>query len=524
LVRLSKPFPWSLWAWARSAYFVVEYISFILEPHDLLIAISFGAFVLLFLGVGIYSGLNQKSTAEDYLLASREANPWLTGLSTMATGNSGFMFIGLIGFTYTLGVASVWIILGWIVGEAFAWNTVHHRLRHTSEQVDSATVVSYLSQEDKTSRWLTLTSGLITIAFLAVYAATQLQAGSKALSVIFGWDYNLGILLGAVIVTIYCFAGGIRASIWVGSIQATLMLISMLILVTVAVIHSGGPIGMFERLGESDPALLSLAPDSLQLGVIPFALSWFVAGFGVVGQPHIMSRIMAIDSTKNVAIARNIYLLLYVVFAISALGVGLTARVLLPELLALGGDTELALPELATTLLPALLVGIVLSGIFAATISTADAQLLTCSATLSQDIFHWASDSYRLVKAGTLVMALFILVIALVGNDNVFALATIAWSTLAAGLGPLMVVRVWERAIKTPVAIAMMLVGVSTALTWRLGFGLSDSVCEAFPGMVAGALVYLVSLAFGGGEPVESDDALVAVLDTQEPQEVASSS
>lgn len=480
--------------------------------------------MLLFLGVGIYSGLRQKSTAEDYLLASREANPWLTGLSTMATGNSGFMFVGLIGFTYTLGVASVWIIAGWVMGEVLAWNVVHRRLRHSSEQEDSATVVSYLSQEDKSSRWLTLTSGLITVVFLAVYAATQLQAGSKALSVIFGWDYNLGILLGAVIVTIYCFAGGIRASIWVGSIQAALMLVSMLILVVVAVIQSDGVMGLMQHLGESDPALLSLAPDSLQLGVVPFALSWFVAGFGVVGQPHIMGRIMAIDSTKNVAVARNIYLLLYVIFAISALGVGLTARVLLPELLAVGSDTELALPELATTLLPALLVGIVLSGLFAATISTADAQLLTCSATLSQDIFHWAADSFRLVKAGTLLMALLILGIALVGDDNVFALATIAWSTLAAGLGPLMVVRVWEQRIRTPVAILMMLVGVSVALTWRLGLGLSDSVCEALPGMLAGGLVYLLFLAFGGGQPAESDEALALAIESKEPQEVASSS
>ncbi|PSN19106.1 sodium:proline symporter [filamentous cyanobacterium CCP5] len=461
--------------------------------HQMFVAASFAAFLLLFIGVGLYSGLSQPNTTNDYLLASRGANPWLTGLSTVATGNSGFMFIGLIGFTYTIGIAAAWVLLGWIVGDYIAWFVVHRRLRRVSEQIDSSTVVAFLSQDNDSNRWLTFTSGLITISFLGIYAATQLQAGSKALSVIFGWDYVVGIVLGAVIVTIYCFAGGIRASIWVGSIQSALMILSMVILLGVAVVHSGGLSGLWQQLKAADPALLSLAPSGLRFGVVPFILSWLVAGFGVVGQPHIMSRIMAIDSSKNVATARNVYAALYCVFAIAALGVGLTARVLLPDLMLAGGDVELALPKLAENLLPALLVGIVLSGLFAATISTADAQILTCSATLTQDLLPGTGQSYWMAKAGTLVMALLILVIALVGDDNVFVLATIAWSTLAAGLGPLMVVRAFRKSVRTPVAMAMMLTGVATALTWRLGLHLAGSACEALPGMVAGAALFLVA-------------------------------
>jgi sodium/proline symporter len=464
-----------------------------LTAHQLVIAISFVAFVLLFIGVGIYSGLSQNATTtDDYLLAGRDANPWLTGLSTVATGNSGFMFIGLIGFTYTVGLSALWVVLGWILGDYLAWSLVHRRLRRVSEELDSSTVVEFLSQESgDDSRWITLTSGFITIAFLAVYAATQLQAGSKALSVIFGWDYGIGIVLGAVIVTLYCFTGGIQASIWVGSLQSSLMILSMVLLVGVAVVYSGGPVSLWQTLKDIDPTLLSLSPPDLQFGMVPFALSWLAAGFGVVGQPHIMSRIMAIDSGKNIKLARNVYTSFYVVFALAALGVGLTARVLLPDLLAV--DTELALPELAESLLPGLLVGVVLSGLFAATISTADAQLLTCSATLTQDVlFRWTANSIRLARVGTLTMAVVICVIALVGNDNVFVLATIAWSTLAASLGPLMIVRALGQPIKTGPALAMMTAGMGTALVWRLGLGLANSVCEALPGMIAGALVYLL--------------------------------
>jgi sodium/proline symporter len=464
-----------------------------LTAHQLIIAISFVAFVLLFIGVGIFSGLRQDAaTTDDYLLAGRDANPWLTGLSTVATGNSGFMFIGLIGFTYTVGLSSLWVVVGWIFGDYLAWSFVHRRLRRVSEEMDSSTVVEFLSQETvDESRWITLTSGFITIVFLAVYAATQLQAGSKALSVIFGWDYAIGIVLGAVIVTIYCFAGGIQASIWVGSIQSALMIVSMVLLVGVAVAYSGGPAGLWHNLEDIDPALLSLSPPDLKFGMVPFALSWLAAGFGVVGQPHIMSRIMAIDSGKNIKLARNVYTTLYVVFALAALGVGLTARVLLPDLMA--ADTELALPELAESLLPGLLVGVVLSGLFAATISTADAQLLTCSATLTQDVlFRWTANSIRLARFGTLAMAVVICAIALVGNDNVFVLATIAWSTLAASLGPLMIVRALGQPVQAAAALSMMMVGMGTALTWRLGLGLADSVCEALPGMVAGTMVYLM--------------------------------
>lgn len=461
---------------------------------------------MVFIGVGIYSGLGQQSTTDDYLLASREANPWLTGLSTVATGNSGFMFIGLIGFTYALGIATVWIILGWILGDYLAWLVIHRRLRRTSEQMDSSTVVSFLSQEAVgESRWLTLASGLITLAFLAVYAATQLQAGSKALSVIFGWDYSVGIVLGAIIVTIYCFAGGIRASIWVGSIQAILMVVSMGLLVAIALIHSGGLEGLWTSLHAIDPTLLSLNPPDLQFGMVPFALSWLAAGFGVVGQPHIMGRIMAIDSTKNVSTARNVYAAVYVIFTIAALGVGLTARVLLPDLL--GIDAELALPQLAENLLPALLVGVVLSGIFAATISTADAQILTCSATLTQDIFPRAAQSYWLAKGGTLLMAVLILAIALIGDDNVFVLATIAWSTLAASLGPLMVVRALRQPLNTPTGLLMMVAGVATALTWRLGLGWGNSVCEALPGILVGSGVYLLARLWGLGQTAQEDPA-----------------
>lgn len=456
------------------------------------ISVTFLGFVLLFVGVGIYSGTRKQSTTEDYLVASRSINPWLAGLSAVATGNSGFMFIGLIGFTYQVGLSAMWIMVGWILGDYLAWLWIHQRLRQVSEETDSHTIPAFLGQGD---RWIRAVSALVTLGFLGSYAAAQLQAGSKALNVLFDWDYSIGIIFGAVVVAVYCVSGGIRASIWVGSVQSMLMMGSMVLLLAVAVIASGGPVTLWMQLREIDPTLIAVFPSNPQFGFLPFIVGWLVAGFGVIGQPHITIRLMTIDSPENVGSARNIYVLFYSIFAAAAIGVGLTARVLMPGLM-IGSDTELALPQLAAQLLPDFLVGLVLAGLFSAIISTADSQVLSCSASLTQDIFPQAAQSYTLAKAGTLTVTAIILLIALVVSDNVFALVTFAWSALAAGLAPLMVVRVLGRPASALVGILMMVVGIAVALMWRLGLGFSEGIYEVLPGMVASALVYLVAQLF----------------------------
>lgn len=459
------------------------------------ISITFFIFILLFVGVGIYSGSQRQDTTEDYLLAGRGVNPWFMALSAVATGNSGFMFIGLIGYTYQVGLSAIWLTVGYILGDGLAWLAVHKRLREASEEIQSETVSAFLGHGEVGSRWITIASALITLGFLGAYAAAQLQAGSKALNVLFGWDSWIGILFGAAVVAIYCVSGGIRASIWVGSVQSILMMGSMLVLAGVAIATLGGLDGLWSSLRSIDPALMDLTPNNLKFGFWPFVLAWTVAGFGVVGQPHIMVRAMAIDSADQVKTARNIYVLFNALFSIAATTVGLAARVLLPDLGAIA-DAELALPELAITLLPAILVGLVLVGLFSATISTADAQLLSCSAALTQDLFPAAGQSYTGAKVGTLVMVGIILLIALLSTDSVFVLVTFSWAALAASLGPVMVVRVLGRSLNAPVALLMMTAGITTALLWRMGLGWSNDVYEVLPGMIASSLVYVLAQPF----------------------------
>jgi sodium/proline symporter len=273
------------------------------------------------------------------------------------------------------------------------------------------------------------------------------------------------------------------------------MIGSLLLLLIVAVVNSGGLGGVWTKLAAIDAQLVSLSPTNLPLGFLPFLFGWIVAGFGVVGQPHILTRAMAIDSAENVNHALNIKTICGLINSFSAIGIGLTARVLLPELMN-GGDPELALPYLAQELLPAVFVGLMLAGVFAATMSTADSQILCCSAAITQDIFPQFANSYKLAKLGTLTVAMIVLSIALVGDSNVFLLVTFSWSALASGLGPLLIIRVWQLPVSTPVALLMMSVGIAIAVSWSLVFKLSNIVYEVLPGMAAGILVYLIAQFF----------------------------
>ncbi|MBP0005652.1 MAG: sodium/proline symporter [Cyanobacteria bacterium SBC] len=466
----------------------------------LAIIVCFIAFLLLFTGVGLYSAKRHQNTTADYLLASRNVNPWLTGLSAFATAHSGGMFISTIGYTYLVGISSAWLFLGWFLGDYIAWFFVHKRLREVSEQNASETIGSFLAgtpSKDTASvrrvdRLIPIISALITIAFLGAYAAAQLLAGSKALHAIFGWNYSFGIILGAVIVVIYCFSGGIRASIWTDAVQSVLMMFAMLMLLAVALNACGGWEGLWVQLKTIDPALVDPIPQNLQFGFSLFLISWLVAGFGVVGQPHIMVRAMVLDSPKNMGLTRNIYAFSYVVFSTAAILVGLTARVLMPDLIA-GGDVELALPQMTLQLLPAFWIGIILAGIFSAVISTADSQILACSAALTQDIFLHTAKSYRLAKIGTLVVTAIILAIALASDKNMFALGIFAWSALGSGLGPILVVRAWQLPLNPWVGVTMMVSGIVAAAIWNAGLKLSGSVYEVLPGMAVGFLVYAIA-------------------------------
>ncbi len=459
---------------------------------------SFLAFLLLFVIIGLFSLRQRQKNSNDYLLAGHNVKPWLVALSAVATNNSGYMFIGMIGYTYSVGLSSIWMMLGWILGDFVASLLIHRPVREMTERHGVHTFGGLLSHwHDTNYSALRFLVGIITLLFLGTYAAAQLSAGSKALHVLFDWELYSGALLGTVIVLLYSFAGGIRASIWTDAAQSIVMFVAMAMMLYITLDTLGGIDGVGEKLSQVDDHYLSLMPQDLShgplFGGLAFVLGWFFAGYGVAGQPHIMVRFMTMDSPDSIKKVRFYYYSWFALFYTMTIGVGLAARVLLPETESF--DAELALPTLAQELLPPVLVGMVLAGIFAATISTADSLILSCSASLTRDFHRQKVDHYLITKGGTVLISLLALGIALVSDKSVFALVLDAWGVLGAGFGPLLTVYALGRRPTQALAIAMVLGGITMVYAWpHLVPGLIYAIA---PGVMVGFAIYVVGSRLG---------------------------
>ena len=138
------------------------------------------------------------------------------------------------------------------------------------------------------------------------------------------------------------------------------MIVSLFILFIAAISSCGGFGNLWQSLGDINPSLIDWNSSQQPWGLLPFFIGWILAGFRVVGQPHIVIRAIAIDSAKHINFPRNLKTSLGILNSISAIGIGLAARVLMPDLINYG-DPELALPYLSLEVLPVVLVGLILA-------------------------------------------------------------------------------------------------------------------------------------------------------------------
>jgi len=466
--------------------------------------ISFVTCLSIFLGIGLLSVRKKQNTAADYLLASRSLKPWLAGLSAVATTNSGFMFTAWIGMTYTLGISSIWFLLGLGLGSTFGLFTSSKHIRRVSEQMDTYSYGGLISHWQGTDMpTLRHLLGWAILIFLCTYAAAQLTASSKAMHVLFGWDMNTGAYLSTLVIVVYCFTGGFRASVWTDVAQSLVMIFAMLTLCYVAVEHIGGLSTLFTTLETLDPKLVAIFP-SLQYAPALYIVGWFLGGIGITGQPHIMVRFMAVNSEQNTTRSLYWYFGWYYSFFLTSWVVGLAARALLPEV---GNfDAELALPTIAQDLLPQFLVGIILAGLFAAAISTADSLILSSSASLSRDILKRPSASMWITKGSTILISAMVLAISLWGNKSVLMLVALAWSVLATAISPLLYLFIFKQRVPEMVAVSMVLVGCTIATAWYL-VGLDGLIWPSFPGFIAASLVYFGYRLFSNNESSNNESS-----------------
>ena len=459
-----------------------------------MIFFSFCLFLFLFTLIGSLSVLKKKNTSLDYLLANQEVKPWLAAISAIATSNSGYMFIGQIGFTYVYGLQSVWLMFGLIFGDFISSLFVHKNLRKKSQELKVVSFANLVSQwHGKNYKYVQLFGGLIILIFLSTYAAAQLNAGSKSMHVIFGLDYRLGAIIGGVIVLLYCFSGGIRASIWTDAAQSFVMIVAMFLMVFFGIKEVGGVSIFIDELHKISSDYMKWFPSTnfseFLLAPYMFIIGWFFSGVGVIGQPHVMVRFMTIDSTKNIPKTRIYYYTWYTLFYLFSILAAFVARLLIPETNNL--DPELALPTLAQSLLPEFFVGVILAGIFAATMSTADSQILACTASITNDLSLNKNNNYLINKLATLIITVFVVTIAINDNKNVFNLVLMSWSTLACCFSPLLIVNSLKQKVSEFSSLMMMIIPLITLMVWR-HYELNTYIYEVAPGIISGILTFFV--------------------------------
>lgn len=465
---------------------------------------SFLFFLACFVAVGVSSFFFSKKDKQDYYLASHSVSPALVGLSAVATNNSGYMFIGLIGYVYTVGLQSIWLMLGWILGDFIASTFVHRRLQKATLRTGQVSYAGVLSGWNSDSDGKSMVSlqkviGLLSLLFLMAYASAQLVAGAKAMQVLLEWPLWYGAVLGAVLVLLYCVAGGLRASIWTDVAQSLVMISAMALLLYSVTDSVGGFDAGLEKMRAIDGYMNWFPAEMIfpgALGALMFVLGWAMAGFQVIGQPHIMVRFMALANSNSpggntgaMVKARAWYYLWFLLFWGMATAVGLFARIHLGFDSGTEFDTELALPTLAQSLLSPVFVGLILAGLFAATMSTADSLVLSCSAAISNDLAPKPIQNTVVIKFTTVVVTLAALTWALFNSASVFNLVILAWSGLGSAFGALLLVLCFGGRPSEKTAIAMVLAGIMVALSWRY-FDLHNLVYEGLPGVVVGFVIF----------------------------------
>lgn len=463
---------------------------------DIVLVLSFLFFMTIFAGVGLASMFVKEDTTDDYLVAGRGMHPALAALSAVSTWNSGYMFIGFIGFTYMMGLNAFWLSIVSTIGQVVAWAWLYKFIQKEGKERGVRSLSSLVAE--KAGAPEAKLAAVLSVLFLTIYAAAQLTSGGKALFVMMGWNELIGILIGFVLVVAYCYAGGIRASIWTDAVQSCVMIVGSVILCWIALQEVNGFSGLFDGLEAQDPVLTKLVPPDLKFGFSMWAFAFFLGGLGVAGQPQVVSRVMTLGSDSDRKQAMIWFFVWQTPFIGLMLIIGLVSRVLFT---ASDFDPELGLPQMAMETMPAFGIGMILASIFAATMSTADSQVLACTAAITDDIKpEWRQDHKTTKKVTLVVAALATLVsvggLYIPGGDSVFVLVVLAVYGLGGIFVPLLIIRWMGYKPDTTHSISMMIAAFVGVIGWSLlGFGGVDGIFPSVPGVGAAFITHFVSNA-----------------------------
>lgn len=461
------------------------------------ITIVFIVYLFILIGLALWSR-SETRTMSGYFIAGKKLPPWVVAFSTNATGESGWLLLGLTGMGYAVGAQAFWVVAGEVVGIALAWLVISRRLKRLSDESDSITLPDVLAARfnDK-AQVLRKLSVLIILVMVGAYVAAQMVATGKAFSGFTDLSYSAGVLVGATVIILYTLVGGYKAVAWTDLVQGVLMLLGLIIVPLVAINAAGGWGAVTTNLQAQDPGLLSpWGPDGKSMLAFVGIASFLAVGLPFLGVPQLMVRFMSARSEKSLVPAMAISVVVILLFDLGAVLTGMAGRALFPGL----EDPETILPVISTTLLHPVLGGIMMVVVLAAIMSTVDSLLILASSAAVRDYWQKIRGSilsdHELTRWGKLITLIFGLIgvaFALHQTPLIFWFVLFAWSGLGAAFGPVLICALWYPKTTLRGAIAGMLGGFVTTVVWVLWLKPHFyELLEVIPGFIVGLLLTIL--------------------------------
>ena len=464
----------------------------------------------------IYS--KRTSNVGDFYLGGRKLGPLTTAMSAEASDMSSWLLLGLPGVAYISGIAdAAWTAIGLAVGTYLNCLIVAKRIRAYTDHVNAITVPDFFSKRYHDKRnLLSCIAALVIIIFFVPYTASGFAACGKLFKSLFGMDYTAAMLLSAVVIVGYTVLGGFMAASMTDLIQSVVMTIALIVVFGFGISAAGG-LGAVMENAQALPGYLKLTQSydiannaASPYGALTIAstLAW---GLGYFGMPHVLLRFMAIGDAQKLKLSRRVASVWVVISMAAAVMIGVVGNALSKvgavESFTTSSEAETIIIRIADLIashgwLAALVGGMILAGILAATMSTADSQLLAASSSVSQNLFRdflhiRMSKRTEMVLARGCVVVISIIAafIAADPNSSVFNIVSFAWAGFGAAFGPVVLLALFWRRSNQAGALAGMVAGGAMVFIWKYlvrPLGGAWNIYELLPAFVFAGIVNIV--------------------------------
>lgn len=478
----------------------------------------FIVYVAVIISIGLWSARKSK-TESDYILGGGKLSGISLAFSERATGESAWLLLGLTGHAYAEGISCIWVALGCVIGIMFIWFVMARRLRNETERTGALTLPGLLSRKFPGSeKPIGLISAFIIIFFFLFYIAAQFSGAGTVLHETFGLNPTTGILIGSLVVTLYCMLGGFIAVVATDVIQSILMIVTLIALPIIALLAvAANDASIAESLRRAGPALNTLTAGHKGLPAMLFILSGLSWAFGYTGQPQLLTRMMAIRKDSEVSSARNVAAVWTLLAYAGALLIGMAGYTLVENgalgahAAALAENAEGILPVMILGLMSPILAGILLSGAISAMMSTADSELLVCSSAASEDVYSNLRSQrmdqkkmMMLTRILTVAVGLLALAAALFMKETVYSFVSYAWSGLGSSFGPALVLLLFWRKFSRAGLFASLICGSLGTVVWKNFLAVPTGVSERLGSYV---FAFLMAVIFSLALPEKRREA-----------------